>query len=52
MENQNTSKKGFKIITIIVVVIFFVICSVVGYNYGRKKALEDNERERLELQKK
>jgi uncharacterized protein YpmB len=52
MENQDTSKKNLKIIVIILAVISTVICSVLGYNYGRKRALEDNERERLELQKK
>lgn len=52
MENQNTSKKNVKTITIIFAIISVVICSVIGYNYGRKKALEDNERDRLELQKK
>ena len=52
MENQNTLKKGYKTIFIIIAVISVVICAVFGYNFGKKKALEDNERDRLELPKK
>ena len=52
MENQNTLKKGYTTFFIIIAVISVIICAVFGYNFGKKKALEDNERERLELQKK
>jgi hypothetical protein len=49
MENQKTKTKK---IVIIFAVIATIVCSILGYNLGKKKALEDNEKEKLELQNK
>ena len=51
MENEKLSNKNKTLIGI-VGAILVVVLFVIGYNYGKNKALEDNERDRLELQKK